>query len=89
MEGVKALPQKGTGLRIQGTITFVTGDRRFGFIDGNTFIHCSAVSKGLIQFEKYAKVEQDAEWDTKKHRMNANNVVVFASPVWMHQLSQG
>ena len=71
------IQQNDTGMIIHGAICFGNGDRRFGYIDGDTFIHCSAFINGSNQFEKSTKVEYETESIPEKYKMNANQTLSY------------
>ena len=73
----KVPPLKVTSLRFQGIITYVRGDYRCGYVNGSTFIHCTAFRNGMNQLEKFEKVEYEEEWNPMKSTMNAKHVVVI------------
>ena len=58
------------------TITHVSNDKHFGFVNNEMFVHRGAFEGGHNQLEVGAKIEYEVEWNPKKFRMNAKNVVV-------------
>ena len=54
-EETKAPPLTATSPRLQGIIMNVRGDYRCGYVNGSTFIHCTAFRNGMNQLEKFKR----------------------------------